>query len=134
MRISVLAASLPLLLGACATGADFDTKARSLSDFTVADLKAANELAVAAGDEKAKACYPALIEYVESLQGYRDITTEAEKVEGAFVVYQRARNIRRALDVGVPESVEIHCASLLNDSRGFLGRLLGRVGVKVLIP
>lgn len=106
----------------------FDENARAVSDFTLADLKAANQLAIAAGDEKAKACYPALIRFVEQdLQPYRDVTTEAETVNGLFVKYQRARNLRRAVGDGVPEYIEIACSSMVNDSRSFIFRLLNRI-------
>jgi len=134
MRIKLFAAALPLLLVACASGPNIspDGDLRSLSDFTVADLQSANALAIAAGDEKAKACYPALIDYVESLQVYRDVTTEAEKNDGAFTAYQRTRNVRRAFDGGVPETVEIYCSALFNDSKTFIGRMLARLGLRAI--
>lgn len=92
------------------------------------DVRAAQALAESAGDEAAIACWPALADWLEHLRTYREL---AEEVEGAgvAVAYQRARNIRRRVDFGVPMAVEVRCAALFGDRSSFARRLVLRLGL-----
>ena len=100
-----------------------DDPLSKIGDFTVADLRAADQMAVAAGDDIAHACYPQMIKFVRSVGDLRD---ETRTVMGAFSTYQRARNARRRLQEGLPTYLRIGCAALLNDSRRSLIRLITR--------
>lgn len=92
-----------------------------MQKFTVDDIDAAQKMAEAAGDQKAMACYPMLKRFVAE----RFVPMTAE-VKGAVSAYQRARIARLRVQEGAPEYLEIACASLLNDSKGFVARLLAR--------
>ncbi len=120
--MKTLAIILALFLAGCGSITGDDPLSR-LGDFTVADLKAANDLAVSADDQIAMACYPELIKFVERVGDFR---AETRTVAGAFSAYQRARNVRRRLELGLPDSLRIGCAALLNDSKRSVLRLLTR--------
>lgn len=98
-------------------------------EVSVADIRAAHELAIAAGDEPAKACWPVLEEWVAELAEYRGLTAPMDQSPGVATTYQRIRNIRRQVGSGVPEQVEIACSAMVHESAQFILRLAARLGL-----
>jgi len=124
MKLLILAALAALLTG-CAGLAE-----RAVGDvdeprfaFVLADIDAAQALAVAANDPAAVQCYTTLSGKVERLGGRLELP-----VVGVVSAYQRARNVRRLVTGGVSDELRAACAWMLMDSRSFLRRL-GTLGV-----
>lgn len=98
-------------------GGTYDKFLAKTADIVVADLESALALATAADDKPAMTCYPVLIDWAQHLVEYRDqVVATAEA--GVFTQYQRARNIRRRLEEGVPEEVGIACSRMIEESKG----------------
>lgn len=96
------------LLGGCAFS-------QGLRDYTAGDLKAA--ISLAEDDPDATACYKAIL---KSQDGR---TTVDVTIEGPVSAFQKARNLRRGLDAGIPPDVHRKCAVLIVDARRTLVRL-----------
>lgn len=123
----LFAALLPLCACACQTvGTNTDGSPESLSQFTVADLKAADADAVANGDEIAHQCYPALEQFIGSLPSSNASTT----VVGAFSAFQKARDVRNAVAGGVPQYLTIGCGPLYAQVHGDILAFLALVAPK----
>lgn len=90
-----------------------------LAKFNVADLQAADADAVAHNDQISHACYPALIQFVQSIQGGTPSTT----VAGAFSAFQKARDVRLTVQGGLPAYLKIGCSPLVMDEQLLLARL-----------
>ncbi len=86
-----------------------------LSKVAVEDLAAAEESALRHKDPYAAECWAELRVYVGELrkQGFTDI-------KGAFTAFQKARNIRRGVQAGLPEAVHVRCAHMFRDARNTL--------------
>ena len=127
-----LAILLPLLSGCTALdaiqAAPDDDRLLTVLHVAQTDVSAAYALAEAAGDEVAMACWPALGDWLVHLEEYRAMAEEVEG-SGVAVAYQRARNVRRRLEAGVPVELELQCAALFSDSTSFLRRLVLRLGL-----
>ena len=87
----------------------------NLRDYTAGDLNAA--IALAQDDPDAAACYTAIL---KSQDGKRTVDV---KIEGPVSAFQKARNLRRGLDAGIPPDVHRKCAVLIVDARRTLVRL-----------
>lgn len=115
--------ALPLLLAACSTTTSTTTgpagAINRVASFTVADLQAADADAVANNDQIAHACYPALIKFVQSVQGSSTNTT----VAGAFSAFQKARDLGNQAQAGVPTYLTIGCAPLVVDTQTLMTKL-----------
>ena len=126
MKSFVLVAAL--MLSACATAGTLGTDPSPedglsrLAAFTINDLQDADKQAVAAGDDIAHLCYPALIQFITERQG------DTGTVSGAFSAFQRARNVANRVDAGLPQYLLIGCAPLFTDARLMLAKmaLVGR--------
>lgn len=132
-----------MLLGGCAanaqTAASGGTSSPSasatapdplvqLANFTITDLQAADADAVAHNDALAHACYPALIQFVQGLPNPSSLT-----VSGAFSAFQKARDLKGALNAGVPNYLLIGCGPLYAQVHGDLLRFLGGAAVAPLL-
>lgn len=117
MRVITIAAlfACAAALAACSTTAPASGAATTtpdpiaqISQFTAADLEAAEADAVANNDTVAAACYPALEKFVKSLPGANGSTT----VAGAFSAFQKARDVRNSVAAGVPVYLTMGCGPL----------------------
>lgn len=106
-----------------------------LATFTVADLTSADSDAVANGDALAHACYPALAKFVTSL------APTGGNVSGAFSAFQKARDLRRGVQGGLPDYLKLGCAPLLVDEQVMIAKLAvigagtaATAGATVLVP
>jgi hypothetical protein len=115
-----------------------------LSATTVIDLDAADAIAVAKGDVVAHACYPVLKTWFVAQLG--TATPTLGQVKGVFSAFELARTTRMGVEsgvnTGIPVTVKLGCAALLQDERLFALRLaamiggasVGVPGVSTLIP
>ena len=111
-------------LGACAPGNS--NLLAKLSTFTVADLQAADVIAVQAGDTIAHACFPVLIAWIQTLPSGQQVVT------GAISTFEVARTTRLGVQKGIPDSVKMGCAALLVDEQTLLLKL-GALGAGSII-
>lgn len=99
-----------------------------------ADLQAADDVASAIDPDSGKmqdaiahACYPALIKFIGGLpKGPAD-----GSVPGPAVVFERARLARKMIQSGLPDSLKIGCAPLVQDEANFFVKILALAGVAV---
>jgi hypothetical protein len=98
---------------------------QQVATFTVADLQAADADAVSHNDKIAHTCYPALIQFVQSVQG----STSGTTVIGAISAFQRARDVRNGVVSGVPDYLTIGCGPLYAQVHGDLLSALAQLGV-----
>ena len=95
----------------------------AVAQFTVADLQAADAIAQANNDALGHACYPALVQLIQSLPQASPSTT----VAGAFSVFETARvtriKVESAAGASLPDYLKLGCAPLLMDEQTFLLRL-----------
>ncbi len=101
----------------------------ALDQIIIDDLVAANEDAKAHQDMMASTCYEALIPVVQQRQAVRGAS--GGKI-GAFVLFQHARDVRRAVSAGIPDNISSACAPLVLDAERTLLMLGGMVGLKLL--
>lgn len=115
--LSLLLAS-SFALAACSTpsipGSPSPDPIQQVANFTVADLTLADADAVASNDTVAHACYPALIQFVDSLPS----STSGTTVAGAFSAFQKARDLRNAAAGGVPLYLTMGCGPLYAQVHG----------------
>ena len=109
MKKLLAALTIVLMTGACAWNADLDGDGKTLGDFTIADLKSAEELATAQGDDVAALCYIELSKYVASKQG----AATPNEAAGLFTKFQKVRGFRRSRSEGLPEDINTRCAPLI---------------------
>ena len=102
----------------------------NIANFTVTDLQNADADAVAHSDAIAHACYPALIQFVQSVQGAGAGTT----VSGAFGAFQRARDVRNGVASGIPDYLILGCGPLYAQVHGDLLKVLAGIGVSGVVP
>lgn len=91
-----------------------------LQQASLEDLQAANMSAVDNRDTLAMACWPVLIQFVQSLK-------KDTKAIGPFSFYQRLRNIRRAAESGIPDEVRLGCAAMVQDSRDAVMEFMSKI-------
>ena len=95
----------------------------ALANFTVADLQAADTIAVASNDEIAHACYPALVKFVQSFPSVSGTQT----VKGAVSAFELARSkrlqVQGAVGSGMPNYLKLGCAALVQDETVFIAKL-----------
>ena len=132
-RISIVIVT-GLALTACAADpqavrnqADAAASVKQLSEFTVADLAAADADAVAAGDVLAHACYPALAAYVQTLQAKFPGTATV----GVATAFQRGRDLAKGVKGGIPVELQLGCAPLVMDATTDVRQFLIRLGTVV---
>lgn len=89
----------------------------ALATFTVADLQAAEDDAIATKDELSMPCYPALIKFVQSFPSAN------QNVAGAFTAFQKARDIRHGVEAGLPNYLKLGCAALVADEKQLIAKL-----------
>ena len=88
-----------------------------IASFTVTDLQNADADAVAHNDVIAHACYPALIQFVQS----SPLATPGTTVSGAFSAFQAARDVQQSVQgFQVPNYLKLGCAPLVMDVQQFL--------------
>ena len=116
-----------LLLGACTTpqGGTTTDPIQGIAEFAKADLEAAKVSAVAHEDYSAD-CWQALL---DMLGEDRPAPTD---IKGVFSGVQAARNVRRAVQGGVPEAVHKACAVVVLDAQQTFNRLLLMAGGSVI--
>ena len=117
---TIIAALAVVALTGCATAQPAATTSpdvlQQISQFTIADLQAADADAVANNDVIAHACYPALEQFVKSLPGANGTTT----VAGAFSAFQQARDLRNSVAAGIPTYLTMGCGPLYAQVHGDL--------------
>ena len=123
VRNLMIASSLSLALSGCSVLETLDEKADKWSKNAIVDLAAAARSAVAHGDPGAQTCWAVLAGYIEFRR--QQGTTE---VIGVFTAFQKARNIRRLVDAGIPEQVHIACAHMFGSAKRTILRL-GRLAL-----
>lgn len=147
MKRIALAVAVALLLAGCGgqyTGSAGTSPASSadplgqIATFAVADLQAAEAEAVAQGDAIAQPCYPALIQFVQSLQSQAGSLTAGTSIKGGFSGFQAARGLRikvqaqvaggLSLKSVVPDYLKLGCSALVLDEQTFLLRLAALAG------
>ena len=114
-----------------------ETVARLKGDIAAkgtADLQAADDVAAAVdadtgkmADPIAHACYPALIKFIGGLPK----SPSDGSAPGPAVVFERARLARKMIQAGLPDSLKIGCAPLVQDEAGFFVKILALAGVTV---
>lgn len=119
----VMGASLMLLVTACVSP-DGSRLPGSMKGLVVADLTAAQEVAVASGDEVAALCYAELALHLGSKKA-----TVIPDGAGVVTAFQIARGKRRSRDLGPPESINTRCAPLIVDAAKTMIRLRRLVGI-----
>lgn len=128
----VLVASF-MLSGCAAAGGSPSASAqdplRSISTFTVTDLQSADADAVAVNDTVAHACYPALIQFIQSLPSSTGGTT----VVGAFSAFQKARDLRNVAFAGVPLYLTMGCGPLYAQAHADLLLFLAGTGATMAV-
>lgn len=102
----------------------------AISTFTVTDLQAADADAVATNDSIAHTCYPALIQFVQSLPSSTGSTT----VSGAFSAFQKGRDLRNVAAGGVPTYLTLGCGPLYAQVHADLLTFLAGVGAAGALP
>lgn len=120
MKIFALVFALALAGCAAASGgaaAPASDPLKAISDFTLADLQAADADAVAHRDAIAHACYPALEVFVKSFP------SSLGTVKGAFSAFQSARDVGNGLQQGVPIYLRLGCSALVMDTQQLLVKL-----------
>lgn len=94
-----------------------------LSSFTVTDLQNADKIAVANGDTLGHACYPALIQFIQSLPA----ASTGGTVSGAISAFETARAARLKLQgvvaAGLPDYLKLGCSPLVLDEQTLLVKL-----------
>ena len=99
------------LLGGCAAATATEHAAiNRLVAISTADLKAAEEDAVANDDQRAAQCYPALSKFILGLQ-----TWQARPMPGAVSAFQRQRDIDKFVLNGPPAYLDLACEPLVAD-------------------
>ncbi len=106
---------LLLLLGGCATGSP------EFRNILQEDVRQAKLMAEQSDDQLALKCWS----YLEGATATR-VPSEGE-LAGVLSAYQKARDVRRAIDAGVSDQFKLECGPMLLDSRGALRRLAARV-------
>lgn len=130
---TIAAVALALSLGACANlegtvrNGDTQDEIVALAELAKADVESALADARAHKDKAAVLCYAELLDKLEDLP-----KLTASRVVGPVSAFQKARNIRKRIDEGVSEDVEIACAALANETRGTLRRIVRLVGGNVV--
>lgn len=98
---------------------------QQLSQFTVADLNSAEQIAVANKDTLSIPCYPALSKFVQS---FPSLTGDGT-VSGAVSAFETARTARLkvqgAVGAGLPDYVKLGCAALFVDEQALAAKLAG---------
>jgi len=97
---------------------DNDDLLARLATITQEDLDAAIVDAQSHNDILALACYQTL---KPTLAALRDQAKFESK--GSISRYQRARDLRRGVEGGIPDNVRLGCGGLLIDQRDFILRL-----------
>lgn len=98
----------------------------ALELFTVKDLTAALADAQTSGDTLAANCYTALIPAVQNPG-----LSITPKGLGAFQAFQKARDINRLANAGVPDGLKIACGPLVLDAQTTIVLLAAKVGIAV---
>lgn len=150
MKQFLLASVLALALAGCAASASVGSGGvhasaaattsnqnalQSISQFTVTDLQNADAIAVGPNpaspvDPIGHACYPALIQFIQSLPGSSPSTT----VSGAFSAFETARvTVNQVQGFQVPIYLKMGCAPLLVDTQTFLANLAAIGGGAVVL-
>jgi len=111
-----------------ATDDDQGDRIETLLQVAVTDAETALTLATNANDLAAMQCYPKLIDWLGHLEDYRGVAVDSTG-KGVITAYQRTRNIRRRIGTRVPEKVRIACSAMVNDSVGFLKKLIATIGL-----
>lgn len=123
----ILFAAIMAMLGACSTQPiDTQDDVVALSNIVLEDLKTAKADADVHDDIIASTCYAALIKKVEELP-----TLTAGRVVGPISGFQKARNARRRMDVGISDEVHVACAALASDTRVTVLRVLKLINVAI---
>ena len=115
MRAALLAC---LLLAGCSvpqSNANLNASLAKLAAVTIADLNAAAADAGSHGDVLAAACYPALANWVMTMQQQSGQPTAPV---GAFSAFQASRDILKSGMGGIPASIKLGCGGLYLDVQG----------------
>jgi len=118
MKIIIATACLMLGLSACAVAPEDRQALADVSEFTLADLRAAEASATAHGDTIAATCWAALIDAKAAIGD-----TAATDIKGAFSGIQAVRNARRRVQSGLSDEVKIGCGPLALDAVASYSRL-----------
>ena len=120
---------------------DINAALAKLASVTIADLNAAAADAQAHGDVLAVACYPALANWVMTLQQAHG--GQSAVPVGAFDAFQHARDAYKGFTgasgglAAVPNSVKLGCSALYLDAKGdvlsFIA-LLTRIASGTYVP
>lgn len=97
--------------------------------FTVSDLQAALADAQQVGDTVAAACYTVLIPYVQA-----NVKNPLPGQLGAFIAFQKARDLQSTINAGVPSQINVACAPLVLDAANTVIGLGAKVGVSLAMP
>lgn len=125
-----------LSLGACAAQpantastnplAPVNTVVANLGKFTVADINAADKIAVTNNDAAGIQCYPVLAKFVQSLPS----ANGGQTVAGAVSAFEQARVLRMQItgiitgnDGGQLMNVRLACSALVMSEQQFLANL-----------
>lgn len=119
----LMCAALMLLVTACVSP-DGSRSTGAVTGLVVADLNAAQEVALASGDEVAALCYAELALHLGSKKA-----TVIPEGAGVVTAFQVARAKRRSRDLGPPESINTRCAPLIVDAAKTMIRLRRLVGI-----
>lgn len=98
----------------------------------VIDLKAADQIAVAHGDDIAHACYPVLADWLTAATGTPAPTVD--QILGVVSAFEKARVTRMRVEGAaaggptIPVKVKLACAALVQDERMFALRLAALIG------
>ena len=106
-----------LLLASCTaqSNATLNSEIAKLAAVAVADLNAAAADASNHGDTLAAACYPALANWIITIQQQHGPVVAPA---GAFSAFQQTRDILKGGMGGIPPSVKLGCAALYLDAQG----------------
>ena len=137
MKLHILAVAAVLGLSACASSgttptnpvSQFNQALAQIGTFTIADLQAADAEAVAANDVEAHACFPALVQFVQSFP----VANGTQTISGAFSAFEAARitriQVQGAVSAGVPTYLKMGCSALVLDEQTFVLKLAALAGV-----
>jgi hypothetical protein len=115
MRLVLLACLLLAGCNAQPNAANLNAQLARLASVAINDLNVAAADAANHGDTLAAACYPALANWIITLQQSQgQITAPA----GAFSAFQQTRDILKSGMPGIPPSVKLGCAALYLDAQG----------------
>jgi hypothetical protein len=115
MKLPILGIVLPIWVAGCVSLPSVQNA--ELAQFTSEDLDAAILIAEQGNDQVAANCYREIkTHYVPSG------APQALDVQGAFSAHAAARQVRRAVQAGVPEPVHLACAPLVVDAQSFVIR------------